>query len=226
MATASDDFSSQGDSDLSDDTDWAVDEGAGWITCIVSSGHVQGKNSDGEHWMYWTGGFGAGDHYSQAVMTGNDWGVSVKNGTGATSDDFYLCYGSLSTQVQFYEFNNGGGTLKDTSSISSVSGTPIKITYESGVVKAYRDDVEIAGFTFSDTTHSGNQYVGMGVYSNAAGDQVDDWEGGDIGGAATPNQTQSIIMGWMKTFALGHPILAAGITGLVAIIKRRMRLMK
>ncbi|KKM78646.1 hypothetical protein LCGC14_1357860 [marine sediment metagenome] len=43
---------------------------------------------------------------------------------------------------------------------------------------------------------------------------------------ANPNQTQSIIMGWMKTFALGHPILAAGITGLVGIIKRRMRLMK
>ena len=57
--------------------------------------------------------------------------------------------------------------------------------------------------------------------ANAGRLNVDYTEGG-----ANPNQTQAIIMGWLRPFLLQHPFLMIGAIGLNKLIKRRQKLMK
>lgn len=136
---------------------------------------------------YWNADTPSNDHYSQVAAGAVPFGPMVRMNTAQL--DGYLLYCNGSPNATIYRMDNGSANATVASlSFTYAAGDILKLEAVGTALTAYKNGVSQGGGT-SGTYTSGS----VGIYIGNGG-TLDDWEGGNVGGAA-PDFT--FIKPWM-----------------------------
>jgi hypothetical protein len=160
-------------------------EGSGNMQIV--SNEVVGLGGANIQAVWWNADAFSGNHYSQAVLTSYAGGgayraVTVRQQSGSLT---LYYFGGWNGVYEIGRYDAGSGTA-----ITSSLGTPsasdvLKLEISGTTLTAYVDGVSVG--TGSATSGGGEitgGAAGMATYGAAAVGALDNWEGGNVGGAA------------------------------------------
>lgn len=176
--------------------------GSNWTALQNSGGAATGHQiisnqckAGGEVYCFsrWNADSFAADQYSQwkAVNTNAYSGLMVRmNASGYVDGYQWLMYFGGVTGV-LYRLDDGAFTQIANDPLQPASGSICKLTVEGSSLKMYDDGVQ-TGATQTDATY-GTGSAGMFCAYVSGAAIVDDWEGGNVGGAPAPKEGYGVV---------------------------------
>jgi len=187
VATASDNFDRANGATGSN---WTVYENmAGGGGQIVSMAWGPAQAFDWREGQFWNATDFGEDQYSQArkVTTGTHIAVAVRCKVGTSTRGYY--YAWFNTGV-IEKGENGTVTTLTTTSTYTAADT-VKLQVVGNVLTFYKNGASVGTYTDTGTPLPSGGQPGLLSINMGDGARMDDWEGGDVGGAAAIISTPS-----------------------------------
>lgn len=181
---ATDNFTTESDQAIDDySANWTLNNGT--LTVLAATDDVRASSSDAESGAHWNADAFNDDQYGECVVTSmssdsTHIGPAVR--VAASGETYYGFYGSSNDGQLFKDVggswtqlgNNGSAFLASEVARIEASGTTIT-PYINGVIE------NPPGAQTDGSISSGS--AGLCGYNTVASNLVDDWEGGNLGGA-------------------------------------------
>lgn len=179
--------------------------GSNWTalqnSSAVASGHtivsnqckaIQGTGNYA--FSFWNADTFGNDHYSQVVAANlAAYCGSMVRMPASGIVDGYLLFNTLGGSTSLYRLDDGGFALLQSGFTAPAVNSVMKLSAEGTAIKCYDDGVQM-GTTQTDATY-GTGRAGIFGYNDGSPvvGLVDDWEGGNVGGAPAPKEGYGVV---------------------------------
>lgn len=204
MATATDDFNRANETPLSGGGNWQDGPGA-YGSVNLNTNKIRAATTGADVASRYGGTTFGNDQYSQAKMatlsgSGSRYiGVNVRIRLSTDGDSYSALYVQGSGVVELYDQSDTGSI--GSTLIASITSTfavndilKLEVIGTTSNLKVYKNGSQI-GTTQSDSTWTTGQ-PGVAFYTvDVAQIELDDWEGGDVGGTPTVFPERLLLLG-------------------------------